>query len=90
MLFNVDHPSNRKLTHEMVNTLPGRDLHRFCWLEDHEIGELGVEWNYLVGHTSTEAEPQLVHFTDGVPFMAGYQHVEFAEEYRRELELWAA
>lgn len=90
MLFNVDHPANRKLTHEMVNTLPGRELHRFCWLEDDEIGELGPEWNYLVGHTSTEVEPQLVHFTDGVPFMAGYQHVEFAEEYRRELELWAA
>jgi hypothetical protein len=91
MLFNVDHPSNKKLTHEMVNTLPGRDLHRFCWLDDDEIGELGPEWNYLVGHTRLNgSEPNLVHFTDGIPAMRGYQNVEFAEEYRRELELWAA
>lgn len=90
MLFNVDHPANKKLTHEMVNTLPGRDLHRFCWLDDDEIGELGPEWNYLVGHTKTDNDPQLVHFTDGVPFMHGFENCEFAEEYRRELELWAA
>lgn len=91
VLFNVDHPANARLTHEMVNTLPGRDLHRFCWLEDHEIGDLGPEWNYLVGHTKLNGtEPKLVHFTDGLPFMPGYQNVEFANEYRRELELWAA
>jgi hypothetical protein len=33
MIFNCDHPSNKQLTPEMVNTLPGRDLHRFCWLQ---------------------------------------------------------
>jgi hypothetical protein len=49
MLFNCDHPSNKKLTVEMINTLPGRDLHRFCWLEDDEIGELDPGWNWLVG-----------------------------------------
>jgi hypothetical protein len=90
MLFNVDHPSNRKLTHELINTVPGRDLHRFCWLEDEEIGELDPEWNYLVGHTKIDHEPKLVHFTDGVPFMRGYEHCEYADDYRRELELWAA
>jgi hypothetical protein len=89
MLFNCDHPSNQKLTLDMLNTLPGRDLHRFCWLEDHEIGELPPVWNYLVGHTRTKEIPRLVHFTDGIPSMRGYEHCEYADEYRRALECWA-
>lgn len=89
MLFNCDHPSNKKLTVEMVNTLPGRDLHRFCWLEDEEIGELGPEYNYLVGHTKTDKEPICVHFTDGIPSMSGYENCEYADEWRKELTSWA-
>src|SRR5262245_9853754 len=49
MLFNCDHPSNRVLTVDMVNSIPGRDLHKFCWLTDDEIGELPPEWNYCPG-----------------------------------------
>jgi lipopolysaccharide biosynthesis glycosyltransferase len=89
MLFNCDHPSNKALSLEMLNTLPGRDLHRFCWLKDEEIGELPPEWNYLVGHTKTNEAPCMVHFTDGVPFMKGYETCEFSDEYRSALEAWA-
>jgi hypothetical protein len=89
MLFNLEHPSNKKLTIDMINTLPGRDLHRFCWLEDHEIGSLDVAYNYLVGHSVCQ-DPILVHYTDGIPGMAGYEDCEYAEDYRRELEHWAA
>jgi lipopolysaccharide biosynthesis glycosyltransferase len=82
MLFNCDHPANRGLTMEMVNTFPGRDLHRFCWLKDDEIGELPPEWNYCVGHSKIDNPPALVHFTDGIPDMPGYEHQEFAEEWQ--------
>ncbi|TCN30334.1 hypothetical protein [Sinorhizobium americanum] len=90
MLFNCRHPSNRALTPDLVNSVPGRDLHAFCWLKDEEIGELDQSWNYLVGHSSPEIEPDIVHFTDGVPSMAGYQDCEYAQEWRDELEWWAA
>lgn len=90
MLFNCDHPSNKVLTKEFLNTVPGRDLHRFCWLKDEEIGELHPKWNYLVGHSDIDEEPQLVHFTDGIPSMRGYEHCEYADEYNRELRYWAA
>jgi len=90
MLFNCDHPANQGLTVELVNTVPGRDLHRFCWLEDDLIGELDPEWNFLVGHTKDVEDPAIVHFTDGVPSMAGYEDCEFAEEWRDELIGWAA
>lgn len=90
MMFNLDHPGNKRLTPHMVNSLPGRDLHRFCWLDDDEIGELGPEWNFLVGHTKPTVDPKIVHFTDGVPCMPGYENVAYADEWRRERNQWAA
>lgn len=84
VLFNCDHPANKQLTVEMVNSLPGRDLHRFCWLDDSEIGELPQEYNYLVGYTHMNGgrQPVLVHFTNGLPDMAGYEQQEYADEWR--------
>lgn len=88
MLFNCDHPANKVLTLEDVNTRPGRDLHRFYWLDDKLIGELSPRWNHLVGHTESD-DPALVHYTDGIPSMRGYETCEYSDEYRKELELWA-
>jgi hypothetical protein len=90
ILFNVDHEANRALTVEMVNTLPGRDLHRLCWLDDSEIGELGPEWNFLVGHSDPSIDPKVVHFTEGCPDMPGYENCAFADQWHEELMLWAA
>lgn len=87
--WNCDHPSNATLTVELVNTLPGRDLHALCWLKDEEIGELDQAWNYLVGHSDPEIEVDICHFTSGLPSMAGYEDCEYAEEWRAELALWA-
>ena len=88
-VFNCDHPSNYKLTVDMVNSLPGRDLHRFCWLEDNEIGELGPEWNWLVRHSPDNIEPKIIHFTDGLPFMPGYEKDKYSDEWRSQLVEWA-
>lgn len=84
MLINCAHPSHRKLTLAAINKLPGRDLHRFYWLDDDEIGELPPEWNYLEGVTKLPPgiEPKLVHFTRGLPDMAGYENCEYADEWR--------
>jgi hypothetical protein len=90
MAINLDHPANKRLTVEMVNTFPGRDLHRFCWLDDEEIGELSPVWNYLVGHTQTSDEPKIVHFTDGIPSLNAYRNVEYADEWFHVLDRWAA
>lgn len=89
MVFNCDHPANKSLTVELVNTAPGRDLHRFCWLADCDIGELDPSWNFLVGHTDPSIEPNVVHWTDGVPDMVGYEHVAFADEWRARRDEWA-
>lgn len=88
--FNCDHPANKALTLEMVNVLPGRDLHRFCWLEDDLIGELPVEWNWLAGHSDPAVDPKIVHHTEGSPCLPGYEDAPFADEWRAELARWAA
>jgi hypothetical protein len=82
MLFNCGHPANLALTVELVNTVPGRDLHRFCWLEDAQIGALPARWNLLVGHSAYDQSAALVHFTEGVPDVPGYEHVPYADEWR--------
>ena len=51
MLFNLAHPAHQRLTLETLNGVPGRDLHRFCWLTDDEIGALPTDWNWLEGST---------------------------------------
>jgi hypothetical protein len=89
MVFNCDHPANRALTIDDVNSRPGRDLHRFYWLDDKAIGSLGVEWNWLAGHSPEAVVPKIVHFTDGVPSMPGYEDSPFAEEWFYELHDWA-
>lgn len=92
MVFNCEHPAHKLLTIDELNSLPGRELHRFCWLEDKDIGELDVSWNYLVDETKVDDEmfyPNMVHFTKGGPWMNGYEDVEYADEWKEALKEWA-
>lgn len=88
-IFNCDHPANKELTPELVNSLPGRDLHRFAWLDDEEIGELGEEWQWIPNHSSPDIDPKCVHFTEGGAWFKNYQNIPFAQEWLEELSNWA-
>lgn len=90
MMFNVEHPANRGLTLDLINGVPGRELHRFCWLDDDYVGELHPKWNYLVGHTRMPwgVEPALVHWTAGGPWLPEYKDAPFADEYFAERYCW--
>ena len=88
VLYNCDHSANRALTVDLVNSVPGRDLHRFCWLDDDLIGELPVEWNWLAGVSAPCEDPAIVHYTLGVPSMPGCEDAPFASEWRAELNGW--
>lgn len=69
MVFNCEHPANRRLRLSHVNTLYGRDLHRFCWLKDEEIGELPPAWNWLVNEQPQPGDWKIAHFTLGGPWI---------------------
>lgn len=76
MLFNCDHPANRRLSLRDINERPGRDLHAFYWLHDSEIGELPKEWNWLVGVQDKPVTPKIAHFTNGGPWIDGWGGAE--------------
>ncbi len=77
MIFNCDHPANRRLSLNDVNTRPGRDLHAFYWLADDEIGELPGEWNWLVGLQPMPDDPAIAHFTLGGPWFKNWQSQQY-------------
>lgn len=82
MLFNCAHPAHRELTLADLNGRPGRDLHRFYWLRDDEIGALPAGWNYLVNVTTPVPNPvHLAHFTLGIPSLPGHRDDPFADEW---------
>ncbi len=87
LLWNVDHPANKRLTPEMLNSAIGKSLHAFSWLDDDEIGELPQEWNFLVGHSDPSIDPAVAHFTAGIPNMRGYENSPFADEWRGALSM---
>lgn len=90
MLFDCDHPANRRLTPDFVNTAKGLDLHQMCWLDDCLIGDLDQSWNWLAGHSDPEIDPDIVHFTDGTPNLPGYENAPYAEEWWAALRRWAS
>ena len=72
----------------MINTLPGRDLHRFCWLEDEEIGELEPRWNWLVNVQPMPPMPAVAHFTLGGPWFDGWPGAEHDDLWVKERDKW--
>lgn len=76
MLFNCDHPANRRLSLQDVNERPGRDLHAFYWLHDSEIGSIPAEYNWLVNVTPKPEYPKIAHFTLGGPWIDGWKPAE--------------
>ena len=79
ILWNCGHPSNKKVTPDLVNTETGQYLHRFNWLKNDEIGELSHHWNWLVNHyhEPKDGMPLAIHYTEGGPWFDNYKHCEY-------------
>ncbi|KAJ8452021.1 hypothetical protein Cgig2_016602 [Carnegiea gigantea] len=91
VLYNCGHPKNKVLTPEIVNTETGAFLHRFQWLEDHEIGSVPFVWNFLVGHNKVVEgdpliNPKAIHYTLGGPWFEAWKDCEFADLWVKEKE----
>lgn len=94
ILFNNEHPANQDLDVQAINSMPGRDLHAFCWLKDEEIGNISEQWNWLEGHSSGDIRPKAVHYTRGTPDMPGYDKTPYSDiwhKYNEEMNAnWKA
>ena len=87
VLWNCEHPSNKLVTKDFINNpnINGAYLHRFSWLKDEEIGQIGHEWNYLVGVYDDIEKPKIIHYTEGGPWFENYSYCDFHEEWKNEL-----
>ncbi len=69
------------LTPNYVNTASGLDLHQFKWTHENLIGELPLEWNWLVGEYPYKEEIYNIHFTEGGPYFKEYKNTKYANEW---------
>jgi len=75
----------RALTPDYVNTASGLELHRFAWTQESLIGELPLEWNWLVGEYAYRPDARIVHYTLGGPYFDEYRNCDYAAEWFEEL-----
>lgn len=83
MLWNSDHLMHAGQK-DRLNRWPGLWLHQLKWLHQEEIGSLPADWNWLTG-SELDCDPKAVHFTRGIPSMAGFEREPFADEWRSYL-----
>ena len=83
MMFNCEHNSNQQLTPELINKESGQFLHRFQWLRDEEIGEIPLQWNWLVDwyQEPVDGFPFALHFTEGGPWLDQYKNCSYNQEW---------
>jgi hypothetical protein len=88
VLWNCDHEKNRIVTPQFINTVEALALHRFTWLDDNEIGELDIRWNWLVGeYDNAPNDVKNVHWTVGGPYFDEYSTSDFSNEWFEEKAL---
>jgi lipopolysaccharide biosynthesis glycosyltransferase len=79
ILWNCGHPDNKILTPEFIQDKPGSFLHRFSWLDDSNIGELPLEWNWLAIEYPDNPNANIVHYTLGTPCFREYSQGSMAD-----------
>lgn len=82
MLFNAGHEHCQRLTPEYVNKAEPAALHRFWWTHDDYVGDIPVEWNWLVGEYPYNEQAKNVHFTIGGPYFEEYSGCDYSDEWR--------
>ena len=71
-----------RLTPDYVNSASGLELHQFKWLpNDDAIGNLPLEWNWLVGEYEYNKDAKNVHWTLGGPYFEDYARSDYADEW---------
>ena len=66
----------------LCGSASGLELHRLTWLLDSEIGNLGVNWNWLVGdYIYPPEDVKNVHWTIGGPYFQEYSDVDYSDEW---------
>ena len=73
----------KMLTKEFVETATGLELHQFKWTHEENIGELPLEWNWLVSEYDYNKNAKNLHWTLGGPYFKDYAKSDYADEWFR-------
>ena len=73
----------KMLSKEYVETASGLELHQFKWTHEENVGELPLEWNWLVGEYVYNKDAKNVHWTLGGPYFKDYKTSDYADEWFR-------
>jgi lipopolysaccharide biosynthesis glycosyltransferase len=84
ILWNCYHDTHKKLTPEFVQSATGAELHRFSWINDSDIGELPIEWNWLPDEFGPNYDAKLLHYTLGAPCFEEFKNTPMAQEWHCE------
>lgn len=84
ILWNCSHPKNLTLNSTYIKNTSGEYMHRFCWLDDSDIGSLPIEWNWLPDEYGVNNNANLIHYTLGTPCFAEYANSPMSEEWHTE------
>lgn len=81
MLINTGHYAWRRINPESVRAMKPLDLLQLRFIDDNRIGEIPVEWNWLVDEYGANDAAKLLHWTAGIPGMPAYAKAPHADEW---------
>ena len=79
ILWNCSHPKHKVLTPDFISNQTGKYLHRFSWLDDEDIGELPIDWNWLAIEYPNNPKAKIIHYTLGTPCFKDYRNTEMSD-----------
>jgi hypothetical protein len=83
MLINCCHLAWRAMTPEHIEKATGSRLHQFQFVPERYIGDLPLEWNWLVGEYPYSPSAKIAHFTLGIPGFKAYESCDYAGEWHQ-------
>ena len=83
ILWNCSHPKHKVLTPDFISNQTGKYLHRFSWLDDEDIGELPIDWNWLAIEYPNNPKAKIIHYTLGTPCFKDYRNTEMAVTWHK-------
>ena len=83
IIWNCEHPKNKILTPDYIESMNGAFLHRFKWLDNVEIGELDKKWNWLAVEYPEIKDANLIHYTLGTPCFEEYKNTSMANYWKK-------
>jgi lipopolysaccharide biosynthesis glycosyltransferase len=78
ILWNCSHPKHKVLTPDFISSQTGKYLHRFSWLDDEDIGELPIDWNWLAIEYPNNPKAKIIHYTLGTPCFKDYRNTDMS------------